>query len=287
MKAFNKRFEFSKLHGTGNDFVLVEKEKLPADINLPDFAREVCDRKSGIGSDGLLILAGHFDADFEMIMYNPDGSEAEMCGNGIRCVGKYIYDNGLRDEDKLRIKTGAGILRLKLRIDDNNKVDWVEVAMGKPDFTRQNIPVTGKGETALVENIKINDDLEVECHCVSMGNPHAVVLVDDLDNYPVETIGPKIETHEIFPNRTNVEFVQHLSSESIKVRFWERGADETLSCGTGVCAAAAVVRKLNLVGILVNVDVPGGSLSVKFDEEDAVYLGGPCVEVFKGIVTDE
>ncbi|MBU1023820.1 diaminopimelate epimerase [bacterium] len=274
--------KFTKMQGTGNDFVLVEKADLPENIDLKEFTRNICDRKFGVGSDGLLILAEHAEADFEMIFYNPDGSLAEMCGNGIRCIGKYIYDRDHSKSDKLRIKTGNGILPLKLDIGDDGMVSWVEVAIGVPNFTRSAIPITGKGETALAEQIKIDDGSEFEFHGVSMGNPHAVIFVDNVDDFPVEVIGPQIENHEMFPNRTNVEFVKHVSPELISVRIWERGAGETLSCGTGVCAVAAVSRKLGLTGQSVNVKVPGGDLKIRFDDDDMIYLGGPAVEVFVG-----
>lgn len=276
------KIKFTKMHGTGNDFVLVEQANLPDEIDLVEFAQKICDRRFGVGSDGLLILAEHDDADFEMLFYNPDGSLAEMCGNGIRCLGKFIFDHDHSKSDKLRIKTGNGILPLKLDIADDGNVSWVEVAIGIPDFTRSAIPITGDGETALAEQIKIDDGNEIEFHGVSMGNPHAVILVDNVDDFPVDKIGPQIENHEIFPNRTNVEFVKHISPELISVRIWERGAGETLSCGTGVCAAVAVSRKLGLTGKSVKVKVPGGDLKIRFDNDDTIYLGGPAIEVFVG-----
>ncbi|MCD6218543.1 diaminopimelate epimerase [bacterium] len=287
MKELNK-IEFTKMHGTGNDFVLVEKQTLPAEINLHDLAVRVCNRKFGIGADGLLILSDHDDADFEMIFFNPDGSLAEMCGNGIRCIGKYIYDHRLSEKPKLQIQTGKGILSVYLDISDDGKVRWVEVGMCKADFTRSNIPVIGDGETALAETIVLADSMEFEFHAVSMGNPHAVIYVDDVDGFPVDTVGPMIENHELFPNRINVEFVKHISPEHIIMRIWERGAGETLSCGTGVCAAAAVSRKLGIIGTSVNITVPGGELKVRFDKDGSIILGGPAAEVFSGtiIITD-
>ena len=282
MNKFFENIEFTKMHGTGNDFILVVKDNLPTEINLSELSKYACNRRFGAGSDGLLILAGHDEADFEMIFYNPDGSLAEMCGNGIRCLGKFIYEHGFSKQDKLRIKTGVGILPIKLEINESDLVFWVIAAMGYPDFTRKNIPVAGDGELAMAETIKLQSGLELEFHAVSLGNPHAVLFVDDVANYPVREIGSELETHEMFPNRINTEFVQHISSEEIQVRIWERGAGETMSCGTGVCAAAAVCRKLGVVRDELVVHVPGGDLKINFDENEAVYLGGPAVEVYRG-----
>lgn len=270
------------MHGTGNDFILVEKVKLPADIDLSGFAKLVCNRKFGIGSDGLLVLSEHEEADFEMVFHNPDGSLAEMCGNGIRCLGKYIHDRNLSDKDKLRIQTGAGVIPIKLNLDDQNHVSSVAVAMGYPDFRRTSIPVTGDAEFAFAEALKLESGLQIEFHGVSMGNPHAVIFVDDIWLYPVREIGSQVENNEIFPKRINVEFVKHISKDEIAVRIWERGAGETLSCGTGVCAASAVCYKLGITGSVMKVTVLGGTLVVNFDEEGAVYLTGPAVEVFTG-----
>lgn len=281
MGSIYKNIEFTKMQGTGNDFVLIVKSAMPENLDFTEFAKYVCDRKFGVGSDGLLVLAEHDDADFEMIFHNPDGSIAEMCGNGIRCIGKYIYEKGLSKKDKLRIKTGAGILPLKLDI-DKDSVTWITVAMGMPNFKRSEIPVKGDGEEAMAESIKLQSGLDIEFHGVSTGNTHAVIFVDDVDNYPIREIGPQVENHEIFPNKTNAEFAQHLSSKEINVRIWERGAGETLSCGTGVCAAAAVCNRMRIVGNQVTVNVPGGVLKVSFDEEGAIYLGGPAEMVFTG-----
>lgn len=278
------KIDFTKMHGTGNDFILVEKSNLPSDLNYSEFARYACHRKFGIGSDGVLILSAHDDADFEMVMYNPDGSLAEMCGNGIRCIGKYIHDHKLNKKTELRIMTGRGILPLKIMLADDGSVSEISVAMGDPDFTRANIPVSGDGITALAESIKLPDGCEYEFYAVSMGNPHAVVFVEDVDNFPVKEKGPLFECHELFPNRINVEFIEHLTPESIKVRIWERGAGETLSCGTGVCASAAVCRKLGIIKNEVRVIIPGGELKVSFDKDGSIYLTGPAVEVFAGSI---
>ena len=285
MNELNVKFPFVKMHGTGNDFVVTEKSKMPSEVDYRSLSKAVCNRKYGIGSDGLIIIANHDKFDFEMLFFNPDGSPSEMCGNGIRCLGKYVFDHGLTAKLNLSIATGAGRIDLKMEAGADNKIELVEVAMGKPDFAREKIPVAGKGQTALAESIKLSNGMELEFHAVSMGNPHAVIIVDDVDNYPVREFGPMVEMHELFPNKVNVEFVRHISPEKIKIRIWERGAGETLSCGTGICASAAVLRRLGLVGKSLKVLVSGGELDVRFDKDDVIYLKGPAVEVFSGVLS--
>ena len=282
MKKSGYKFPFAKMHGTGNDFVVVEKSNLPRNANLSKLAITVCDRKFGIGADGLIVIASSKEATFKMIFFNPDGSQSDMCGNGLLCFGKYIYEHGLTLSDSMLVEIGDKLVPIILYPDDNGKISMVTVSMGRPDFNRKNIPVTGDDETALAETIKLGDGSEFEFYAVSMGNPHAVIMVEDVGNFPVATIGPQIERHEIFPDRINVEFVEYISPDMVKARIWERGAGETLSCGSGVCAVSAVLRRIGLVKNSVKVQVPGGELDVEFDTNDLVFLKGPAVEVFTG-----
>ena len=278
------KLPFVKMHGTGNDFVVVERNCLPSDADLSVVAQKACNRKYGIGSDGLILIGEASNADFEMIFYNPDGSLAEMCGNGIRCLGKYVYEHGLTKKTSQKILTKAGIIDLELGVGEDGKVSWVEVSMGKPNFKRKEIPVKGEGATAFAEIIELPNGLELEFHAVAIGNPHAVILVDDWDSYLIHEVGPLVENHDMFPNRINVEFVKYVSPDLIKVRTWERGAGETMSCGTGVCASAAVLKRLGLTGDSVRVGVLGGELEVRFGRSGIIYLKGPAVEVFSGII---
>lgn len=275
------KFPFTKMHGTGNDFVIVERGNLLYDVDFSFLAKIVCNRRFGVGSDGLIIVDCENDERFRMIFFNPDGSPSEMCGNGLRCFGKYVYENGLTKSDFMYVHIGNSTVPVRLFI-ENGIVNMVEVSIGKADFTRKNIPVLGDGDTALAEMVKLEEGMEYEIFAVSMGNPHAVIMVDDVDNFPVKTVGSQIEKHQIFPDRVNVEFVQYISPETVKVRIWERGAGETLSCGSGVCAVAAVLRRLGLVAKSVMVQVPGGELYVSFDENETILLKGPAETVFTG-----
>jgi len=284
MNESNIKIPFVKMHGTGNDFVLCDKSNIPSSADYNSLAKMICNRKFGVGADGLIIMGEHVEADFEMLFFNPDGSPAEMCGNGIRCLGKYVYDHGLTGKTELSVATGAGRIDLTMEVGKDKKISSVEAAMGKPEFARDKIPVKGDGQTALAETIRLSNGIELEFHAVSMGNPHAVILVEDVDKYPVREFGPLIEMYDLFPDRINVEFVKHISPELIKMRIWERGVGETLSCGTGICASAAVLRRLQLVGQSLKVIVPGGELDVRFGMDDIVYLKGPAVEVFSGVL---
>ena len=270
--------KFTKMQGCGNDYIYVNlfEEKL-TDPN--DLAIRISDRHFGIGSDGLITIGPSANADFEMRIYNADGSEAEMCGNGIRCVGKYVYEHHLTDKTEITVETGAGIKILVLSLKDQ-KVWQVRVDMGEPILEPAKIPVIAEGDRVIAEPICV-DGKDFEMTCVSMGNPHAVVFVDNVKDFPLEAIGPKFENHERFPKRTNTEFVQVHSREEVSMRVWERGAGETLACGTGACAAMVASRLSDLVDDRAEVRLLGGTLVIEWSG-DCVYMTGPCEFVFDG-----
>lgn len=273
--------KFTKMEGAGNDYVYVncfaEQVENPTEVAI-----KVSNRNFGIGSDGLILIMPSDKADVRMRMFNSDGSESEMCGNGIRCVAKYAYDHGIVAKKEITAETGAGILTLQLFTDGGNKVDKVRVNMGKPRLTRGEIPVTGD-PAAKVINEPLNI-LHTTFHitCASMGNPHCVIFVDNVETFQVEKYGPLIENHEIFPRRTNVEFVQVISRTEVRQRTWERGAGETLACGTGASAVcvAGVLNGLTEKKILNHLS--GGDLELEWADDGFLYMTGPAVEVFSG-----
>ncbi len=272
---------FLKMHGTGNDFVLidcVENREMRSYENsrFSSVAERICDRRFGIGADQLLLLLPSEKADFMMRIFNADGSEVEMCGNGIRCLAKYVWGKGYSDKETLEIDTPAGII--KPRKSDN----LVTVDMGKPIFDAQSIPVNLDG-TIVDHPLKIGGR-EFKITCVSMGNPHAVIVVDNVDDFPVSYYGPLIETHDLFPERTNVEFIEITGPKEIRMRVWERGSGETLACGTGASAVAVASAVKKLTGREVTVHLPGGDLFLKWDDDDHVIMTGPAVTVFSGVI---
>ncbi|HKL98815.1 MAG TPA: diaminopimelate epimerase [Mobilitalea sp.] len=272
--------KFTKMHGCGNDYVYVDCTKELID-NIPETARKVSDRHFGIGSDGLILIRSSAKADFFMDMYNNDGSRAQMCGNGIRCVAKYVYDNRLTDKKQLSIETLGGIKKLDLIIEDD-KVTMVTVNMGSPILKPAHIPVTSNKEQLIGEPILVGGD-EYRMTCVSMGNPHAVVFVEDTMAVPILTIGPLFENHTMFPERINTEFVQIVDRSRINMRVWERGSGETLACGTGACASVVACILNGYTDNEVAVSLLGGKLKIRYDEnENTVYMTGPAVTVFEG-----
>lgn len=272
--------KFTKMHGCGNDYVYVNcLEEVIEDRSLT--AVKVSDRHFGIGSDGLICIDPSDVADFKMDMYNADGSQGKMCGNGIRCVGKYVYDYGLTDKTCITVETLAGIKELELSVVDH-KVESVRVCMGKPDFTSSNIPVVYDKETAVEVNVSIQGR-DYTLTCVSMGNPHAVIFVDDVESIDLPQIGPLFENHSIFPERINTEFVQVLENGDLRMRVWERGSGETLACGTGTCAALAAAVVCGKTSRSANVYVKGGVLSIEWStKDDMIYMTGPAEIVFEG-----
>ena len=274
--------KFTKMHGLGNDYVYVNcfEEKID---NPPAVARFVSDRHFGIGSDGLIMICPSSRADFEMQMYNADGSRGEMCGNGIRCVGKYVYDYGLTDRTSISVETLGGIKYLDLTVEDG-KVSLVKVDMGKPELEADLIPIISEREQVIDEPIEV-DGKEYHMTGVSMGNPHAVIYVDDVKGLDLEKIGPKFENHERFPKRINTEFVHCIDRQTVEMRVWERGSGETLACGTGACAVAVSSILNNLTDTQVTVKLLGGDLQIEWDrEKDRVFMTGPATVVFDGVI---
>lgn len=274
--------KFTKMHGLGNDYVYVNcfEEKID---NPPAVARFVSDRHFGIGSDGLIMINPSKTADFEMEMYNADGSRGEMCGNGIRCVAKYVYDYGLTDKTQISVETLGGIKYLDLAVEDG-KVSLVKVDMGKPELEADLIPIISEREQVIDEPIEV-DGKEYHMTGVSMGNPHTVIYVDDVKGLDLEKIGPKFENHERFPKRINTEFVHCIDRQTLEMRVWERGSGETLACGTGACAVAVSSILNNLTDTQVTVKLLGGDLQIEWDrEKDRVFMTGPATVVFDGVI---
>jgi len=273
--------KFTKMQGAGNDYVYVNcfEETIP---NPQQVAIRVSNRNFGIGSDGLILIMPSDQADVRMRMFNSDGSESEMCGNGIRCVAKYAYDHGIVSKTEITAETGAGILTLQLVPGSDGKVEKVRVNMGPPRLTRGEIPMTGDAAARVIAEPLTVLDRTFRITCVSMGNPHCVIFVDDVDNFPVSTYGPLIENHELFPRRTNVEFVQIFSRTEVRQRTWERGAGETLACGTGSSAVTAACVLNDLTGKRILNHLLGGDLEMEWAQDGNIYMTGPAVEVFNG-----
>lgn len=275
--------KFTKMHGIGNDYVYVncfqEEVKNPSEVS-----KYVSDRHFGVGSDGLILIKPSDVADFKMDMYNADGSQGEMCGNGIRCVAKYVYDYGLTEKEKISVETLAGIKHLELTI-ENGKVALVRVNMGSPELVPERIPVAAEGERAINVPLEVKGKL-YQMNCVSMGNPHCVIFMEeDVRNLNLEAIGPDFENHERFPKRINTEFVNVLDNQTLRMRVWERGSGETLACGTGACATAVAAMLNGHVQKEVTVHLLGGDLKIQWDGGDApVYMTGSATTVFDGII---
>ncbi|HOD13543.1 MAG TPA: diaminopimelate epimerase [Spirochaetota bacterium] len=273
--------KFTKMQGTGNDYLIIDSRKRSVP-NLKKLAVSISNRHYGVGSDGILILLNSKTADYRMRIFNPDGSEAEMCGNGIRSFAKYLYDNRIINKKQVDIETAAGIKKLVLNV-TNKKVRSVVVNMGAPILQRERIPMIGKPGMVINEALRLDDGTTFDITSLSMGNPHLVVFVEDIDRFPVEKYGPLLENHPLFPNRTNVEFVMVISRKEVSQRTWERGTGETLSCGTGASAvtAACILNKITDRKILIH--LRGGDLKTEWREDDNnIYLTGPAVEVFRG-----
>lgn len=275
--------KFTKMHGIGNDYVYVncfeETVEDPSTV-----AKFVSDRHFGIGADGLILIKPNPNADCEMDMYNADGSQGAMCGNGIRCVAKYAYDHGIVDKTEITVATKSGIKHLILTPGKDNKIETVRVNMGSPILTAKQIPVVSEKEQVIREPLML-DGKSYEITAVSMGNPHAIVYMDEIDNLEIEKIGPKFENHILFPDRVNTEFVEVIDRHTLKMRVWERGSGETLACGTGACAVAVASTLNGLVdeNQPVTIKLLGGELSILWDrQENLVYMTGPATEVFRG-----
>ncbi|MDE6846400.1 MAG: diaminopimelate epimerase [Lachnospiraceae bacterium] len=280
--------KFTKMHGCGNDYIYINgfTEKI-AQEEKPELVRRLSDRHFGIGGDGVIFINPSTEADFEMEMYNADGSRAEMCGNGIRCVAKYVYDKGLTRKADISVISCGKVKYLQLFIKEG-KVDSVRVNMGAPELRPEYIPVTVESEAEKNYENVIDEPItvrgkEYKMTCVSMGNPHAVVFMDDVMNLEIEKIGPHFENHERFPNRINTEFVKVLDRKTVQMRVWERGTGETLACGTGCCATVAACVLNGLTDNTVTVKLLGGEIEITWDREaDLVYMTGPAATVFEG-----
>lgn len=275
------RIKFTKMHGTGNDYVYVNlfDETLE---NPSEAAVKVSDRHFGIGSDGLICIAPSDVADCRMIMYNADGSEGAMCGNGIRCVAKYVYDHGIVPKEELTVETKSGIKKLNLTV-ENGTATYAKVNMGQALLKPEQIPVNADGEDFVARTICV-DGREYTVTCVSMGNPHCVVFTEGIDELELEKLGPFFENHELFPDRINTEFVEVVDRRTLKMRVWERGSGETISCGTGTCAStvAAVLNGHCERGEEIEVRIRGGVLYDTYLENGEVLMKGPATEVFQG-----
>lgn len=272
--------KFTKMHGLGNDYVYIDAINQNIE-NESSLAKFISNRHLGIGSDGLILICKSDVADFKMRMFNSDGSEAEMCGNGIRCVGKFVYDKGLTNKTTVKIETLAGIKTLILNTKDG-KVETVKVDMGEPILENEKIPVISNENT--VKNLILNaEEKNFKFTCVSMGNPHAVTIVKDTNDFDVEKYGRVLEIDKAFPKKSNIEFAQIVDRNNVKMRVWERGTGETLACGTGACATAVACNLNGLTDRKVNIELLGGNLEIEWNKEDNhVYMTGPAVTVFEG-----
>ena len=277
--------KFTKMHGLGNDYVYIDaiNQKIENESSLAKF---VSNRHFGIGSDGLILICKSEVADFKMRMFNSDGSEAEMCGNGIRCVGKFVYDKGLTNKTTVKIETLAGIKTLILNTKDG-KVETARVDMGEPILEAEKIPVISTEKP--VKNLELEaENKKFKFTCVSMGNPHAITIVENTKEFDVEKYGKVLEIDKAFPKKANIEFAQIIDRQNINMRVWERGAGETLACGTGACATAVACNLNGLTDRKVNIELLGGTLNIEWNEKDNhVYMTGPAVTVFDGELYEE
>ncbi|TYP60007.1 diaminopimelate epimerase [Thermosediminibacter litoriperuensis] len=274
--------KFTKMHGLGNDFIVVNGFKEDVRI-IFEKAEKICDRHAGVGADGILLVLPSDKCDLKMRIINSDGSEADMCGNGIRCFARYAFSRGLVNRMSITVETPAGVIKPEIIIKDD-LIESVRVDMGCYSLRKKDIPVTGNPDEEAVDLEISVDDRVFKFTGVSMGNPHCVIFVDDVEGFPVERFGPAIERHPLFPKRTNVEFVEVKGQNRLKMRVWERGAGLTMACGTGACASAVAAYKKGIVGPKVTVSLPGGDLFIEIEDNGRVYMTGPAVEVYSGYI---
>ena len=276
--------QFIKMQGIGNDYVYIDCFR--ETVSEPErLAVHISDRHFGVGGDGLILMMPSEKADARMRIFNADGSEAQMCGNGIRCLAKYVYESGISRKPEITVETLAGVLSLQLITVNGGRVEQVKVNMGRPRLRRQDIPMRGPGDRVLGEKLTAGDQ-DFEVTCVSMGNPHCVIYVDHVAQFPVTHYGPLLEHHPQFPQRTNVEWVEWLNQREIRQRTWERGSGETLACGTGACAAMVASVLNGKTDRTVTVHLLGGDLEIEWAADEHVYMTGPAVEVFRGEWSD-
>lgn len=270
---------FVKMHGAGNDYVYINGFTEQVD-DPHTLARRVSDRHTGVGSDGLVLILPSDTAHVRMRMFNSDGSEAQMCGNAIRCVGKYAFEHGLARESRMEVETLAGIKTLWLTV-EQGRVPRVTVDMGVPEWRPAHIPVRAAGDTFLRQPLRVQGR-QWEVHCVSVGNPHAVLFTTHIADLPLAEMGPHFEHHALFPERINTEWAEVLDAHTLAMRVWERGAGETMACGTGACAVAVVAARLGLAARAVTVRLRGGELGIEWKDDDHMYMSGEAVTVFEG-----
>jgi len=273
---------FTKMQGTGNDFVIIDAVRQRVETDLPELARKMCHRNFGVGADGLILVLPSRTADIQMRIFNADGSEPEMCGNGIRCFAKFVYTKGLVEKTTMNVETLAGTIIPELQL-QGNEVTGVRVNMGEPILERSRIPMAGDGPSPVLEEQLAIGQQHLTFSAVSMGNPHCVIFVPDVEAVPLNQWGPQIETHSLFPRKTNVEFAQVLGPERVRMRVWERGAGPTMACGTGACAVTVAGVLTGRTSRQVTVELPGGSLTIHWDNaSNRVYMTGPAEEIFTG-----
>lgn len=278
--------DFVKMHGLGNDFVFI-KDKTGQDKDYTALARAMCNRHTGIGADGLIVIVDSRVADVRMRIINSDGSEAEMCGNGIRCFAKYVYDSGIIEKKQFTVETPAGIMEPEITVGADNKAKLITINMGRPSFNRSEIPMEGADGRVLNEDLCVDGE-NWKITSLLMGVPHTVTYVDDVDTVDIEKIGPLFEKHEAFPKHTNINFAQQMDDRTVKVRTWERGAGATLACGTGSCSVAVASFLNGRTGREVDIQLPLGTLHIEYREEDGnVYMTGPAAVSFTGTWPDE
>lgn len=278
--------DFVKMHGLGNDFVFIE-DKTGQDKDYTPLARAMCNRHTGIGADGLIVIVDSRVADVRMRIINSDGSEAEMCGNGIRCFAKYVYDSGIIEKKRFTVETPAGIMEPEITVGADNKAKLITINMGRPSFNRSEIPMEGADGRVLNEDLCVDGE-NWKITSLLMGVPHTVTYVDDVDTVDIEKIGPLFEKHEAFPKHTNINFAQQMDDRTVKVRTWERGAGATLACGTGSCSVAVASFLNGRTGREVDIQLPLGTLHIEYREEDGnVYMTGPAAVSFTGTWPDE
>lgn len=278
--------DFVKMHGLGNDFVFIE-DKTGQDKDYTVLARAMCNRHTGIGADGLIVIVDSRVADVRMRIINSDGSEAEMCGNGIRCFAKYVYDSGIIEKKQFTVETPAGIMEPEVTVGADNKAELITINMGRPSFNRSEIPMEGTNGRVLNEDLCVDGE-NWKITSLLMGVPHTVTYVDDVDSVDIEKIGPLFEKHEAFPKHTNINFAQQMDDRTVKVRTWERGAGATLACGTGSCSVAVASFLNGRTGREVDIQLPLGTLHIEYREEDGnVYMTGPAAVSFTGTWPDE
>lgn len=278
--------DFVKMHGLGNDFVFIE-DKTGQDKDYTALARAMCNRHTGIGADGLIVIVDSRVADVCMRIINSDGSEAEMCGNGIRCFAKYVYDSGIIEKKQFTVETPAGIMEPEITVGADNKAELITINMGRPSFNRSEIPMEGADGRVLNEDLCVDGE-NWKITSLLMGVPHTVTYVDDVDTVDIEKIGPLFEKHEAFPKHTNINFAQQMDDRTVKVRTWERGAGATLACGTGSCSVAVASFLNGRTGREVDIQLPLGTLHIEYREEDGnVYMTGPAAVSFTGTWPDE